>query len=348
MRKTVFRTLIIILASSMFIFGAWQIRQRQIGFTVNVPSVSVLAPTPTAFPFEEITIPLLRARSYTSRLGANTPVAQQPAYDSFLTSYDSDGLQIHALLTQPRGTMPAGGWPGIVFIHGYIPPQQYQTLERYTAYVDYLARNGFVVLKIDLRGHGTSEGEPAGGYYSSGYVIDTLNAYAALQTASFVNPRKIGIWGHSMAGNIVLRSVAARPEIPAAVIWAGAGYTYTDLRDYRIADRSYLPQPSATLGNRSRQQLISTYGQPTADSPFWKQVAPTNYLNDLKGAIQIHHAIDDQTVNIAYSRNLTTLLDKTSVPHELYEYPSGGHNISDPSFSLAMKRAAAFFQKYLK
>ena len=42
-----------------------------------------------------------------------------------------------------------------------------------------------------------------------------------------------------------------------------------------------------------------------------------------------------------------TLLDKTNVPHELFEYPSGGHNISGTSFSIAMERTVAFFKKYL-
>ena len=48
--------------------------------------------------------------------------------------------------------------------------------------MDYLAQNGFVVFKIDLRGHGDSEGEPGGGYFGADYVTDTLNAHSALET----------------------------------------------------------------------------------------------------------------------------------------------------------------------
>ncbi len=77
-------------------------------------------------------------------------------------------------------------------------------------------------------------------------------------------------------------------------------------------------------------------------------MAPTDYLNDLKGAIQLNHAVNDDVVNIGYSRNLNQILDKTSVPHELNEYSGGGHNISNPGFTPAMQDTVDFFEKYLK
>ena len=144
---------------------------------------TILIPTPTPFPFEDLTIPYLRQKTYKSSLGDLQQFDQNASYTSYLTSYTSEGLKINGLLTVPTGSAPVGGWPAIVFVHGYIPPDQYTTTSGYVDYVDYLARNGFVVFKIDLRGNGNSEGKPAGAYYSAGYVIDTLNAYAALQSA---------------------------------------------------------------------------------------------------------------------------------------------------------------------
>lgn len=303
--------------------------------------------TPTPMPFVEMTIPYLRNRTYTSSMGTRTRIADSGTYMSYLTHYVSDGLKINALLTIPKGNMPLEGWPAIVFVHGYIPPTQYETTSNYVSYVDYLAKNGFVVFKIDLRGHGKSEGEAGGGYYSSDYVIDTLNAIAVLQTVDFVNPRHIGLWGHSMAGNVVMRAFASRPEIPAVVIWAGAGYTYADLAAYRISDSSYRPPTVTTHRARSRQLLRDAHGDFSPANAFWKQVAVTDYLNDLKGAIEIHHAVDDAVVSIEYSRNLIHLLDSTKVPHELFEYAGGGHNISGLFFTTAMERTVEFFKKNL-
>jgi len=338
---------------------------------------TVVVPLPTPYPDEELTIPYLRQLTYKSSLGALQQIDQNASYTSYLTSYPSDGLKINGLLTVPTGSPPDGGWPAIVFVHGYIPPKEYTTLSRYVDYVDYLARNGFVVFKIDLRGNGDSQGQPAGAYYSAGYVRDTLNAYAALQAAHMasvsanptqiskvtpstaptqipqqivdVNPGKIGLWGHSMAGNILMRAWAAKPDIPAVVIWSGAGYTYEDLAKYKLNDPSFVPSldTSNSANFKLRGQLQKLYGQPDLKNHFWHDMAPVSFLSDLKGAIQIDQARDDPVVNIAYNRDLMKLFDKTSVPHTMYEYPTGGHNISGPSFDTAMQNTVAFYKKYL-
>lgn len=336
---------LIVSVISVFIFVIFRNREGLINEPLlTTVSNTITGASPTPFLFEEMTIPYLRGREYKSTLGKLERYSTGSNYTSYLTSYDSDGLKINGLLTVPGGEEPAGGWPAIVFVHGYIAPTIYETTTRYVDYVNYLARNGFVVFKIDLRGHGDSEGEAGGGYYSEGYVVDTLNAYSALQSSEFVNSKKIGLWGHSMAGNILLRSLAARPEIPAAVVWAGAGFTYSDLQDYRISDNSYRPPMQNTERARKRQLLRDTYGEFDPNSDFWKKVAPSNYLKDLKGAIELHHAVDDSVVSVEYSRNLNKLLDETQVEHSLFEYPSGGHNLEGSSFSQAMSRAVDFFK----
>lgn len=298
-------------------------------------------------PFADLTIPYLRQRNYKSSLGDLRIQSENANYTSYVTSYDSDGLRVNGLLTRPKGDSPPGGWPGVVFVHGYIPPTQYQTTVNYASYVDYLARNGFVVFKIDLRGHAQSEGEAGGGYFSGDYVIDTLNARAALQSSDFVNPDAIGLWGHSMAGNVTFRAFTAKPEIPAIVIWAGAVYTYEDMQQIGIDDNSYRPPARTSTGQTRRQKLRELHGDFDPTSEFWQKVAPTNYISDLTGAIQINHAVDDAVVSIEYSRNLMKLLDATSIVHELHEYPSGGHNMTGSSFTSAMQKTVEFYRKYL-
>lgn len=304
-------------------------------------------PSPSPFPFEELTIPHLRNRDYKSEINDLTQVSKNANYTSYLTSYGSDGLKINGLLTIPEGQKPDGGWPAVVFVHGYIPPKQYRTIQNYASYVDYLARNGLVVFKVDLRGYADSEGEAGGAYYSSDYVIDVLNARAALESSDFVNSKSIGLWGHSMSGNVVFRSLAASPDIPAIVIWAGAVYSYSDMEKYGINDGSYQPPPNNTERQRKRQQLREQYGDFNKDSAFWKQVVPTNYISDIKGAILINHAVDDKVVDIGYSRDLMTLLDSTNAVHQLKEYQSGGHNISGSSFGAAMQNTVDFFKQNL-
>lgn len=303
-------------------------------------------PTPTPFPFQELTIPYLRTQSYESTLGALSKFSENSSYTSYLTYYNSDGLRINGLLTIPKDQ--ASQYPAIVFVHGYIPPKEYRTTQNYASYVDYLARNGFVVLKIDLRGHDESEGESGGAYYSSDYIIDVLNARAALASSVFVNPKRIGLWGHSMSGNVIFRAFAAGQDIPAIVIWAGAVYTYEDFQEFSIEDDSYQPPPANTERARKRRELFERYGQFDPNSDFWKQVVPTNYLDEITGVIQINHATNDPVVNIEYSRNLMRILDGTTIAHEFNEYPSGGHNLTGSTFTQAMSRTIEFFKKHLR
>lgn len=341
----------IIFLVSILIGGlAWARLASEVSTRVStgMPLVSqerALSPTP--FPFQEMTVPYLRTRPYVSSLGELTVFGNNAQYTSYVTSYASDGFTIRGLLTQPTGPMPDGGWPAIIFVHGYIPPVEYRTTQNYVSYVDSLARSGFVVFKIDLRGHDASEGSPGGAYYSSDYVIDTLNARAALSASDFVNPAQIGLWGHSMAGNVLMRSFVAQPNIPAVVIWAGAGYTYADLTTYRISDTSYRPPANDASRQQARQRLRDTYGEFDTAHAFWKQVAVTEYLSDLRGALQIHHAVDDPVVSIEYSRNLMKLLSGKPVAHELFEYPTGGHNLTGASYSQAMGRTVEFFRTHL-
>src|SRR3990167_9704794 len=125
-------------------------------------------------------------------------------YNQYIASYKSDGLKIYVLLTVPQGAKPKNGWPVIIFNHGFIPPEQYRTTERYVAYVDAFARNGYIVFKSDYRGHGNSEGKAEGGYGSNAYTIDVLNALSSMKKYKDTDPNRIGMWGHSMGGGITL------------------------------------------------------------------------------------------------------------------------------------------------
>jgi len=131
--------------------------------------MNILAQRQTPYPGSEITI------EETLEPGAN--------YSRYIASYQSEGLKIYALLTVPYGDTPETGWPAIVFNHGYIPPNVYRTTERYIAYVDSLASHGYIVFRIDYRGHDRSEGTATGAYGHPGYTVDVLNAVAGVELA---------------------------------------------------------------------------------------------------------------------------------------------------------------------
>src|SRR3990167_466352 len=86
---------------------------------------------------DELTIAYLRSLKFPgSTLVIEETLAPGANYTRYIVSYRSQGLKIYGLLTVPTGGPPEEGWPAIVFNHGYIPPAQYKTTERYVAYLD--------------------------------------------------------------------------------------------------------------------------------------------------------------------------------------------------------------------
>ena len=175
-----------------------------------------------------LSINYLRSQDYPgSDIKIEQTLVDRASYHQYLTSYQSDGLKIYALLTVPKGQIPSGGWPVILFNHGYVTPQVYSTVSRYSSYVDYFARNGYIVFKPDYRGNGNSQGQSGSAYYSANYVVDDLNALSSIKKYPDANPDKVGIWGHSMGGNITLKDLVIRPsEVQVAVIWGGVVGSY--------------------------------------------------------------------------------------------------------------------------
>ncbi len=298
----------------------------------NPHSLSIETLRSGEYPGSEITI------EQTLDAGAN--------YQQYIASYKSEGLKIYALLTVPTGDKPEGGWPVIIFNHGYIPPSEYRTTEKYVAYVEGFAGNGYVVFKPDLRGHGNSEGEATGGYGSNAYTIDVLNALSSIKKYQNVNPNKIGMWGHSMGGFITLRSMVVSKDIKAGVIWGGVVGSYADLlNNWRRTNFSPMPLPSGA--RRWRQQLAEQFGTPEQNPTFWNSISANSYLADISGPLSLHHGESDESVPVDFSKKLTEQMKSAGKEVELYTYFGNDHNIS-ASFNLAMQRSVEFFDEHLK
>lgn len=313
------------------------------------PRPPTATPTPTPTPLHPLTIEWLRQQTYPgSDLTIEETLEPGDNYARYIATYRSEGLKIYALLTVPTGEKPPSGWPVIIFNHGYISPDQYRTTERYVDYVDALARNGYIVLKSDYRGHGASEGEATGGYDSPAYTIDVLNAVASLKKYPEADPNRIGMWGHSMGGQVTLRAmVAAKEDIKAGVIWAGVVAAYPDLLEQWRQPNHDHPEAEQNSHRRWREELAAEYGSPAENPEFWASISPNSYLADLSGPIQLHHSTTDTHVPVEFSENLSTQLQDAGQTVEYFTYENDDHNISN-NFSLAMERSLAFFDKYVK
>jgi uncharacterized protein len=317
-------------------------------FTPEGTQTPTSLPTAIATPTPHLmSIEFMRGGDYPgSEITIVRELDKGPRYRRYYAYYLSEGLKIYALLTIPNGDPPEGGWPAIVFNHGYIPPNVYKTTERYIAYVDEIAKAGYVVFRIDYRGHDASEGEATGAYGNPGYQIDVLNAVASIKQLPEVNPNKIGMWGHSMGGYLTLRTMVISKDVKVGVIWAGVVASYPDLLYNWRRTGSFTPSPSSR-GVGWRTGWIEAFGTPEQNPVFWNSVSATSYLADLSGPLELHHGTEDEDVPLEFSIRLAEQARNAGQIADLYTYEGDNHNISG-NFSTAMTRTIGFFDLVLK
>jgi len=305
-------------------------------------------PLPTATPLPHpLEISAMRARQYPgSDIIIEDELDPGMGYRRYYVSYLSEGLKIYALMTVPNGERPATGWPVVIFNHGYIPPDVYVTTERYIAYVDLIARSGYIVFRSDYRGHDRSEGQAGGAYSRPDYTVDVLNAVASMKRYPDADPDRIGMWGHSMGGYITLRSMVITGDIKAGVIWAGVVASYPDLlynwRRGPTASPDSTPRPGSW-----RSTFVDTYGTPEENPGFWNSISANSFLGEISGPIQLHHGTADTDVPVEFSETLFYQMLEAEQYVELYKYDGDNHNISG-YFSTAMQRTIEFFDRFVK
>jgi len=127
---------------------------------------------------------------------------------------DKSGLTQSALLYVPKSATAAHPAPAVLASHGYI-----NTREMQSPFAIELARRGFVVLAMDMVGHGYSEGSVRLG---PGQDLGGPAALRYLQSLPFVDKANIGLEGHSMGGVPIATAAASQPQGYKAIVFEGS------------------------------------------------------------------------------------------------------------------------------
>ncbi|WP_260680514.1 alpha/beta hydrolase family protein [Thalassotalea sp. PS06] len=208
--------------------------------TPDTPSLSVLS------------IDALRQRQYGSEFQLiNAVDYQTPGYQSYMASYNSDGLKVYARIDIPDTPMPDDGYPVLLYSHGWVGEKNAPNFNFFldqqgsqARYISAMAKQGLIVITPGWRGHGTVNDTPAKGIefvnrwdnasYISPifYAIDMLNALDSVPSIEQllsdkqhinINSSKVFIAGHSQGGDAALLTLAIAGEgSPVKMSIAGA------------------------------------------------------------------------------------------------------------------------------
>src|SRR5262245_4214221 len=121
------------------------------------------------------------------------------------------GEPVSGLLYVPKSATAEHPAPAVLASHGYI-----NTREMQSPFAIELSRRGYVVLAMDMTGHG----------YSGGIVgTDGFGGPAALKylrMLPFVDKANIGLEGHSMGGGPVMAAAADQPDGYRSIVLEGS------------------------------------------------------------------------------------------------------------------------------
>src|ERR1700730_315863 len=129
-----------------------------------------------------------------------------------IVKFKSGGIHCAADLYLPPDFNPSRSHPAFVLGDGTA-----QTKKSLVNQGEFFSRAGYVVLAIDYRSFGESEGEPRGQLFPLIQVEDFRNGVSCLQRLPGVDPERIGIWGTSNSGGIVIYAAAVDRRIKAVV-----------------------------------------------------------------------------------------------------------------------------------
>ena len=122
-----------------------------------------------------------------------------------------DGTTLSGLLYVPASATAQHPAPAVLVSHGFI-----NTREMQSPFAIELSRRGFVVLAMDMTGHGYSGGVLG----SAGFGGPGSLKY--LRSLPYVDKANIGLEGHSMGGAPVMNAAASQPDGYRAVVLEGS------------------------------------------------------------------------------------------------------------------------------
>jgi dipeptidyl aminopeptidase/acylaminoacyl peptidase len=255
-----------------------------------------------------------------------------------ITYKSSDGLEIPAYLTLPRG-VAAKNLPLIVFPHG--GPWGRDNWG-YNAFAQFLANRGYAVLQPNFRasvGYGKRLLNAGNKEWGQKMQDDLTWGAKYLVSEGIADPKRVGIMGGSYGGYATLAGLAFTPDVYAAgVSIVGPSNLITLLNS--------IPPYWESI----RKVFYERMGDPATPEgkAQLERQSPLNSANKIKAPLLVVQGANDPRVNKAESDQIVIALRDRGFPVEYLVAPDEGHGFARSINNMAMIAAAEkFLAKHL-
>jgi len=156
----------------------------------------------------------------------NRPQEPKPPFpynaEDVIFRNETAGIELAGTLTLPQGDGP---FPAVILITGSGSQNRNEELLGHKPFMiiaDYLTRNGIAVLRYDDRGVGGSKGTPLNAT-SADFATDAEAAFLYLASRKEIDPKSIGLAGHSEGGLIAPIVASGNSSVAFIISLAGPG-----------------------------------------------------------------------------------------------------------------------------
>jgi fermentation-respiration switch protein FrsA (DUF1100 family) len=175
-------------------------------------------------------------KKYIPKVRPQTPVAPFPYKSEEVVYHNADkSIQFGATLTTPTDLTD---FPTVIIISGSGAQDRNGTMFEHQPYfvlADYLTKNGIAVLRVDDRGTGlTNVGNDPLKLTSVDFAKDVESGLQYLLTRNDINPKKIGLIGHSEGGMIAPMVAINTKKIAFLALLAAPGIKGDEILKFQM------------------------------------------------------------------------------------------------------------------
>ncbi len=249
-----------------------------------------------------------------------------------------DGLAIPAILYQPGSVAAGESVPALVRVHGGPGGQARLT---YSPSTQFLVNHGYTVLDVNNRGssgYGKTFFAADDRKHGREPLWDCVEGKKYLISLGNVDAKRIGIFGGSYGGYMVLAALTFKPEEFAVGV---------DM--FGISNWVRTLKSIPAYWEAERKSLYAEIGDPVAQENMLRDISPLFHADQIVHPLLVLQGANDPRVLKAESDEIVDAVKKKGGVAEYLVFEDEGHGFSKKSNEIrAWQTVLTFLDKYLR